>query len=247
VELRHYLSVLRARIWLIICTTLVAAGAGVVVSSVGATYTATTTLYLGSRTFSLEPSAGDLSTDRLAALDRIALTFSKMIDSEPIAERATRQLGIDVDPSDVVDETQVAPEPATQLIYVRVRDEDADLAQRLSNSLADSFVEAVQEFEPVDTVAAEGSVPRLPVYVFERAQVPTDADPTNQTSTIVLATFFGLLCGVSLTFLIDYLDVSLRSAADVERRLELPVLGVIPALEVDATFGGAGGRQREAR
>ena len=249
-ELRHYLSVLRARIWLVIFTTVLAAGAGVAASSGASTYTATTTLYLGSRTISLEPNGGDLTTDRLAALDRIALTFSKMIDSEPVAERAIRQLGIDADPSDVVDETHVAPEPATQLIYVSVRDDDADLAQQLANALADAFVGSVQEFEPGDTTAGvEGSVPRVPVYVFERAQVPTSPDPSDEASTIVLATFFGLISGIALTLLIDYLDVSLRNAADVERRLELPVLGVIPALTGDATFGGsrAAGREREAR
>ena len=198
----------------------------------------------------IEADGSDLTTDRLAALDRIALTFSKMIDSEPVAERAVRQLRIDADPSDIVDETYVAPEPATQLIYVSVRDDDADLAQQLANALADSFVEAVQEFEPGDTATGvEGSVPRLPVYVFERAQVPTDPDPSNQVSTIVLATFLGLISGIALTLLIDYLDVSLRNAADVERRLELPVLGVIPALGGDATFAGrpAAGREHEAR
>ena len=54
----------------------------------------------------------------------------------------------------------------------------------------------------------------------------------------VLATLFGIVCGIALVLLIDYLDVSLRSAADVEKRLELPVLGVIPALGGDAPFGG---------
>ena len=40
---------------------------------------------------------------------------------------------------------------------------------------------------------------------------------------------FGLLVGAALVFLLDYLDLSLRSTDDVERLLELPVLGVIPA------------------
>jgi capsular polysaccharide biosynthesis protein len=237
VELRHYLSVLRTRIWLILIATLVAAGAGYAASSTGARYTARTTLYLGARSASVNDTANDLTTDRLAALDRIALTFSKMIDSEPVAERAVRSLGLDLDPEDVVDETTVRPEPATQLLYIEVKDRDADRAQQLANALADAFVDAVVEFEPGTRATAEGQVPQLPAYVFERATVPTDPDPTDQIQTVALATFFGLLCGIGLVLLIDYLDVSLRSAADVERRLELPVLGVIPALGADAPFG----------
>jgi capsular polysaccharide biosynthesis protein len=250
VELRQYLSVLRGRIWLILCATLVAAGAGFAASSSTATYTSTTTLYLGSSSLSSAASAADLSTDRLAALDRVALTFSKMIDSTPIAERAVKQLGLDIDPKDVVDETDVTPEPATQLLYVAVTDTDPDRSQQLANALADSFVEAVQQFEPGQPSATEegAAVPQLPAYVFERATVPTHADPTDQIRTMLLATLFGLVCGIGLTLLIDYFDVSLRSAADVEKRLELPVLGVIPALGGDAPFGGRpSARDREER
>jgi capsular polysaccharide biosynthesis protein len=238
VELRQYLSVLRSRLWLILAATLLAAGVGFTLSSSNPTYLARSTIYVGSRTISLEPAAGDLSTDRLAALDRIVLTFSKMIDSEPVADRAIRQLDLELEPEDVVEATEVSPEPATQLLYIEVSDEDAATAQALSNGLADSFVEAVQEFEPGDTTTADGSVPVLPAYVFERASLPTDPEPTDQLRTILLATLFGLVAGTALAFLLDYLDVSLRSAADVERRLELPVLGVIPALGSEAPFGG---------
>ncbi len=247
-ELRHYLSVLRSQIWLILVTTLVAAGAGYVASNTAATYTARTTLYLGSRSTSAEDPSNDLTTDRLAALDRIALTFSKMIDSEPVAQRAIRSLGLKLDPKDLVKETTAGPDPATQLLYISVKDRDADRAQQLANALADSFVDAMQEFEPGTQPTAEGQVPQLPAYVFERASVPDHADPTDQVRTIVLAIFFGLVCGVGLVLLKDYLDVSLRTVADIEKRVELPVLGVIPALGGDAPFGGRPQpREREAR
>ncbi len=235
-ELRQYLSVLRGRLWLILVTTLLAGGMGFALSSSSPTYVARSTIYVGSRSISLEPNAGDLTTDRLAAIDRLVLTFSKMIDSEPVASRAIRQLDLERDAEDVVDATSVRPEPATQLLYIEVSDEEPTTAQSLSNALADAFVEAVQEFEPGDT---EGAVPRLPAYVFKRAQLPNTPEPTNQVMTVIQATLFGLLAGIGTAFLLDYLDVSLRTAADVERRLELPVLGVIPALG-ETPFGGRG-------
>jgi len=240
VELRQYLSVLRSRLWLILVIMLVTGGAGFFVSNTEAVYAARSTIYVGSTSF--EPNTDDLSTDRLAAIDRIVLTFSKMIDSERVAELAIEQLDLDLDAEDVVDATQVSPEPATQLLYIEVRDEDPATAQLLSNALADSFVEAVLEVEPGEA----GDVPRLPAYVFEQAQLPTTPEPTDQIMTILKTTLFGLLGGIGLAFLLDYLDVSLRSAADVERRLELPVLGVIPALGNEAPFGGRSA-SRDAR
>jgi capsular polysaccharide biosynthesis protein len=42
--------------------------------------------------------------------------------------------------------------------------------------------------------------------------------------------------------LLDYLDISIRTPDDAERLIELPVLGVIPSLDVAAGSGGARGR-----
>lgn len=231
-ELRQYLSVLRSRLWLILAATLLAGGAGFTMSSSTANYEAQSTLYLGAQ--SPDSTGGDLTSDRLAVLDRQALTFSKMIDSDPVASRALKLVDTDLDPDDLVKDTEVTPEPATQLLYIKVQNKDPEVAKDLSNALADTFVDAVQEFVPGEEV---GTVSRLPAYVFERAQQPSSPEPTDQLRTTLLATLFGLIGGAALVFLLDYLDVSLRTAADVERRLELPVLGVIPELGGDDPFG----------
>ena len=133
--------------------------------------------------------------------------------------------------------TTVRPEPFTQLLYVEVADPDPAAAQAMANALTEAFVNAVQDFEPGGVVQAEGSVPQLPAYVFEKARLPTTAQASTQIRTVILATFLGFFGSVGLAFLLDYLDVSLRSAADVERRLELPVLGVIPAFGDQGLFG----------
>ena len=92
-------------------------------------------------------------------------------------------------------------------------------------------------------------MPRLPAYVFERAQLPQAPQPTQQPRTVLLAMMFGFLVSAGLAFLLDYLDLSLRTSADVERLLELPVLGVIPALGDEVPLGHWGGARigREGR
>lgn len=221
--------------WLILVTTVLCTVVGFVVSSSEPTYVARSTIYVGSRS----ESAQDLSADRLQALDRLVVTFSKMIDSETIAERAIRQLDLEEDAEDVVAATSVRAEPFTQLLYVEVTDPDPATAQALANALTDEFVDAVQEYEPGEAApdAVEGAVPRLPAYVFEKARLPTQAQASGQIRTVILTTMLGFIVSCALAFLLDYLDVSLRSAADVERRLELPVLGVIPAFGEQGLFG----------
>jgi capsular polysaccharide biosynthesis protein len=52
--------------------------------------------------------------------------------------------------------------------------------------------------------------------------------PLGLASEIGLRTVIGLLIGIALAFLLDYLDSSVRSRRDAESLLQLPVLGEIP-------------------
>lgn len=222
-------------------TTLLAAGVGYTVANKEAEYVARSTLYVGERNVSSDPLQGELTGDRITALSTITFTFAKMIDSTPIAQRAVQELELNLDPAAIVEATETTPD--LQLLYVDVTDRDPELAQSLSNGLADAFVEAVQEFEPPGATE-EGAVPGLPAYVFERAALPVAPIPGDQFQSVLLAALFGLVASVGIAFLLDYLDLSIRTASDVERRLELPVLGVIPALGDDVPLGEWAGARR---
>src|SRR3546814_19135096 len=108
----------------------------------------------------------DWSSDVCSSdLQLMVLNFAKMIDSETIARSALADLGLERDPSEVVESTTAEPEPGTQLLYVTVTDPDPEMAQTLANGLADTFVKDIQEFEPGVTAV---TVPRPPAYAFER-------------------------------------------------------------------------------
>ncbi len=74
----------------------------------------------------------------------------------------------------------------------------------------------------------EGSIPSIPASIFERANLPTVPRPVGLANHLLVAAMFGFVLSAGLVLLIEYLDVTVKDADDVERRLELPVLGVIP-------------------
>lgn len=57
------------------------------------------------------------------------------------------------------------------------------------------------------------------------AQVPSSP---NVKLNLIVGAILGILVGVIVAFIFDYMDTSIKSLEDVERNLELPVLGVIP-------------------
>src|SRR3546814_12927706 len=81
-------------LWFIVATVVLAAAAGYVVSDTEPEYVAQTTIYVGASSIAADPVPGELSNDRLTAIQLMVLNFSKMIDSETIARRAPADLEI---------------------------------------------------------------------------------------------------------------------------------------------------------
>lgn len=50
---------------------------------------------------------------------------------------------------------------------------------------------------------------------------------------IAIALVVGLMAGVGLSFLLEYLDNTIKSEQDIEKLLELPVLGAITTMETN--------------
>lgn len=224
-ELRRYLGILRRRIVLIVITVVAAVGAAWIGTPQNSQYTATSTLYIGAR--QLLSTNGVGVNDYITGIQRITLTYSEMIQSDPIAEDALKRTGLQRSTDNVVGATTAKPEPNTQLLHISVRDPNPAVAQQLANAVADSFVAKVQTYDAA-TPAGEGTVPQLPAYVFEQAKLPLNPDPTGLARSLALAAIFGFLGAAGLAFLLEYLDVTVKSPADAERRLELPVLAVVP-------------------
>lgn len=231
-ELRYYLEILRRR-WVFIAVTVVAAlAAAWLITPRTPLYTAESRVYVGARQFDLEANSRDLSLERISAIDRLLVTFSAMIDSRVMADAAREALALEVPAEFIVDQTSVAPVTGTQLLAIKVTDEDPALARDLADQLADSFVENIVELEGgavTDDESESGTLPSgLPANVFETAELPTAPNPTNLIRNLLLAAVFGLLAAAGTILLIEYLDITVKSGEDVEHRMELPVLGVIP-------------------
>ena len=230
-ELRQYLSIIRRRLTLVVATTLVGVLFGWLATPKVSSYSAQSTIYVGARQFGLN-GVGVPSQDILQGVERIGQTYALMIMSQPIAQAALDRTDLQLSASSVADETTAAIEPNTQLLRVVVTDSSPVVAQKLANAVSDAFVERIQAFEPT-APAQEGSVPALPAYVFERARLPTAPHSNGEARNLFLGGFFGFLVAAGLSFVLEYVDITIKSPADAERRLELPVLGVIPYQHIE--------------
>src|SRR5262249_14062758 len=75
--------------------------------------------------------------------------------------------------------------------------------------------------------------------IVDRALPPSSRFSPSYRRNGLIGLLAGSALGLGLAFLFSYLDRSVRSAEDVERHLQLPVLGVIPSVGVLAKGHGS--------
>lgn len=70
-------------------------------------------------------------------------------------------------------------------------------------------------------------VPKRTIEVLNEAVAPLRAAKPNWIINVGLSFVVGIVLGVGCAFLVEFFDTSFRSVDDMERKLQLPVLGVV--------------------
>lgn len=69
------------------------------------------------------------------------------------------------------------------------------------------------------------------IKILELARMPQVAVPKKRSSSVLVTAFIGFILGIALAFLLEYLDQSIKDPSDVERVLELPLIGLVPLID----------------
>lgn len=88
-------------------------------------------------------------------------------------------------------------------------------------------------------VGVTGAIAANNISIIDRSNPPTDPSKPRLFFNLALAGLLGLGLGVLASLLMEALDQSIASPDDVESKIGLPVLGVIPLLEKGETPKGA--------
>lgn len=226
-ELHRYLGILRRRLVYVLAAVLLCGAAAWAATPKQAQYSAESVIYVGARQYTVTPGA-QYSIDPSLLAKSLLATYSKMLDSTPIASDALQLARVPLSADEVVAHTTITNDKDTQLLRVHVTDNVPEQARRLADSIAKAFVDKIATLDPNTAPTQTGQVPGLPASVFEQAKLPTTPDPSGLARNVVLAALFGLLVSVGVVFLLEYLDLTVKTPAEAERRLGLPVLAVIP-------------------
>lgn len=158
-ELRDYLSVIRARKWVIISAVLVTTAVALAFSLIQKpVYEAEANLLIsesgGNATAMIDAALSGFSSQP----ERSLQTQVRMFKLRPAFERTIRKLDLRTSPEKLAEVTEVTPEGQTNVITVRVKDEDPKRAVLIADTLAEEYALWVREFSRARIRAAATQV-----------------------------------------------------------------------------------------
>ena len=205
------------RLWVILLVVCVVVGA-----AVGASLWQTPT-YEASAQVWVDQKQGDQQTNlagTVEGLQTIILTMIHAIDSRPVAEEAIQRLDLKMTPAELLDKLTVEQVENTSFIVLTYEGNDPVEATKIVNTVGQVSSELISER------SAAGS--QLTANVYEKAIVPESPVSPDPLRNGVLAAVFGVMLGIGLALLMEYLDHSWRSPEEVEQVSGVPTFATIP-------------------
>lgn len=140
-------------------------------------------------------------------------------------------------------------ESSLEISYKEAEARVAELKNQLSQAKVDQILSARERMRPFEEVAQrlddetrllttlkltlrqreiDYQVPKRTIEILNVAEAPIRPSRPSWPLNFSFAIIFGLILGVGVSVLLEYFDTSFRNVTDVETKLNLPALGVIP-------------------
>jgi capsular polysaccharide biosynthesis protein len=156
-------------------------------------------------------------------LQQLTQTMAEGVNSRRVAEGVIQQENLRTTPGVFLDRLSVEQINATQFIGVTYTDTEPLRAQRVADAVGEVFSREIAGGDQgSDAISAK---------LWDRAGPAELASPTPLRNGL-LALILGLMLGVGLAFLLEYLDDSWRSPEEAELLTGLSIYGVIPHTEL---------------
>lgn len=165
-------------------------------------------------------------------------TYSVIIKSPAVLDQVIEEMNLDMSAEELTQKITVNTAENSQVVNVLVRDEDPSQAVEIANRTAEVFENDVRELMNVDNVSILS-----PAVLKEN---PSPVEP-NPVINMVIAAVVGLMLGVGIAFLREYLDTSMKTEQDIEEILGVPLLGVISPIKEEAKMESAPTTNRRKR
>ncbi|MGL4656086.1 MAG: YveK family protein [Sarcina sp.] len=211
--------------WIMILSVTVAftlAAAGLSFFVIKPKYEAKVKVFIGK-----EESKGTNSNydnNDIAMYQKLMKTYAEVIKTKDAVSDALKDINQPTSQSNVnrvLGGLSVSPSADTQIMEVKYTTTDKSEILPILNSITSVFIDNSEEL-----------IPNGNVQIIEKAEAPENPVSPNKVLNTIIGFMLGMMIAVGIAFLLEYMDNTVRSKDDLEKLLDIPVIGNIPKMDM---------------
>ena len=215
IDLKEVLNYFKGKVLWIILAVLLMIG-------IGNTYRALTRVPLYNSDTSVilvsnNTNQSNANYNELQVNKNLVSTYSEIIKSRKVLEPVIENLVLDYSYNTLKSNVSVAAIGDTQLIKISVSDKDPYQAKTIADEIAEVFISEVKDIYKLDNVK-----------VVDRAVQTNKPYNVNYIKDNLIFIAIGLVISGGVIFLIYYFDTTIKTSEEIENKLGLTVIGIVP-------------------
>ena len=220
ISISEIIDAVKKRWKIIVLTTVLATVVSGIFSFfvISPTYEASTKIFIGKEG---AESEGYNSSD-VSMYQNLLKTYSELIKTKDLVNKAINNSEYDLSVNSVLNGITVNTLTGTQILQISYQSKSPSIAKNILESITNEFITKAEEL-----------VPNGNVKILESVELPKNPVAPNKTMNIAIAFILGMMVGFGIVFLLEYLDNTYKNKEQLEKDLDIPVLGVIPMSDLD--------------
>ena len=169
-------------------------------------------------------SVNNLDNAEISKNQKLVSSYTEIAKSKSIMRSVIRKLDLDMDPETIAKLVKVTTINNTEFIKLSYTDKNAQRAALLTNEVAGEFILKIKKVMSFENLK-----------IIEKASVPDKALPKKRALILAVSMVLGVMVGVFLTFMVEFLHSKLRKPEDIEKIMGCSVLANIPDFNIEKT------------
>lgn len=143
--------------------------------------------------------------------------YRVIMKSHSILNQVINNLNLNMTTDELKKMVNITTEDDTEIIRISVNGTDKEIAKNVANEIARVFSNDVARYYSIKNVA-----------IVDYAEVSNNPYNISLLKTVVLAMLIGVVLSCAVIFVMFYFDTTIKSTDEIETKIGLPTLGVVP-------------------
>ena len=216
IDLRELFEYFKTKIFTILIITVLVMIAGNIYTTLTRVplYKSDTTIVLVSET-NTQNNFTDLQMNKI-----LVDTYSEIIRSRKVLSPVITNLDLEYSYAELKNTVTVSSVTNTEIIRVSVSNKDPETAKKIANEIGKVFSEEIQKIYKLNNVS-----------IVDKAIVATAPYNINYIKDNLIYVAIGLVLSCGLVFIKFYFDTTIKTSEEIENKLGLTVVGIVPKVE----------------